>query len=57
MLLHYYEMSLLPLISKLNSQYATRSTSSHKLQILQHSKSADDNCFYYSASKLWNALN
>ena len=44
------------LITESDSQHATRTASSYKFRLLEHNRSADEECFYYVAAKLWNNL-
>ena len=44
------------LITESDSQHATRTASSFKFRLLEHNRSADKECFYYVAAKLWNNL-
>ena len=44
------------LITESNNQHATRSASSFKFQLPDHSRSANEECFYISVAKLWNNL-
>ena len=44
------------LITEPDSQNATRSTSSYKFRLPEHNRSADEKCFYYTATKLWNKI-
>jgi hypothetical protein len=44
------------LLSDPCSQRNTRSTEGRKCVIPRHSKTSDEQCFYYSAAKLWNSV-
>ena len=44
------------LITESDSQHATHSASSYKFRLREHNRSADEECLYYAAAKLWNNL-
>ena len=44
------------LITESDSQHATHSASSYMFRLPEYYRSADEECFYYAAAKLWNNL-